>query len=148
MRLTLWLRRLGCWLAGGIFLYAGIPKALDPLAFAGSIAAYELLPYGANLVVAATLPWVEIVAGIFLVVGWRIRPALLVLILLDLAFLAAILSAQLRGLSIDCGCFRPGESSSDLVTALWRDLLLLTLLLTTWWLLRRESAPPPPEPRS
>ncbi|PLX94194.1 MAG: DoxX family protein [Desulfuromonas sp.] len=147
MNLMLWLRRLGCWLAGGIFLYAGIPKALDPLAFAGSVAAYELLPYAANLVVAATLPWVEIVAGIFLVVGWRVRPALLVLILLDLAFMAAIVSAQLRGLTIDCGCFRPGAGDSDLITALLRDLLLLGLLLATWWLLRRESASPPPEVR-
>ena len=45
------------------FVYAGVVKMQDVVAFAGHIAAYQILPYAMNYLVAATLPYVEFLAG-------------------------------------------------------------------------------------
>ena len=50
-------------LLGGVFVWAGAVKALDVPAFAGQVATYQLLPYAWNYAVAATLPFVELLAG-------------------------------------------------------------------------------------
>ena len=60
---------------GGVFLYAGFAKITDPTAFAGSIAAYRILPYFGNYLVAAVLPWVEVLCGLLLIVDYRTRGA-------------------------------------------------------------------------
>jgi uncharacterized membrane protein YphA (DoxX/SURF4 family) len=54
---------------GVVFLYAGIVKISDPSAFAGSVAAYKVLPYFMNFLVAATIPWVEALCGLLLILG-------------------------------------------------------------------------------
>jgi len=131
----------GCrLLLGGIFLYAGLLKSLDVQAFAGSIAAYRLLPYQGNYLVAASLPSVEVLGGVLLLVNRRVRPAALVLGLLTLVFIAALASALYRGLEIDCGCFSPRHPTSPR-TALWRDLGILLLAHFTFHL-RNRFAPP------
>lgn len=123
---------------GGIFLYAGVTKIVDPPAFAGSIAAYRLLPYFGNYLLAATLPWLELLCGLLLIVGHRVRVAAAILLLLNLLFMAAIASTIARGLDIDCGCFRQGGGKTSAWTALWRDLLLVAM---AGWLARRGKVP-------
>jgi uncharacterized membrane protein YphA (DoxX/SURF4 family) len=113
---------------GGLFLYAGISKGLDPRAFAGEVAAYRLLPYSLNLLVAVTLPGVEIVCGGLLLWGCKVQPAALVLFGLEVLFAVVLASAIFRGLTISCGCFGAGTATS-LPWALLRDLLLLALTL-------------------
>lgn len=117
-------------IVGGLFLYAGIVKALDPRAFAGEIAAYRLFPYGLNLLIAATLPWIEIVSGGLVLGGRKLLPAAAVLLALETVFALVLISGIVRGLTIDCGCFGSGAGIS-LPMALLRDLLLfaLTVLL-------------------
>lgn len=120
---------------GGVFLYAGLLKAFDVTAFASQVAAYQLLPYALNYLVAATLPYIEILVGILLILNLRVRPALLVLGGLNLCFMAALISVLLRGLDIDCGCFDPtGKSSTGPGAALLRDLVLMGLIIMTWLL--------------
>jgi len=125
-------------LVGGLFVYAGTLKALDPQAFAGQVAAYGLFPFRVKLLIAATLPGVEILAGLLLVINRKVRPATLVILALTLGFLVLLGWAWSRGLQIDCGCFRPGETSSPR-SAFFRDLLLFGLTLWVW--LRHESPP-------
>lgn len=110
---------------GGVFLYAGFVKIADPSAFAGSIAAYRLLPYFGNYLAAAVIPWLEAVSGVLLIAGWRPRGAAALLSLLTLLFMAALASTLVRGLDIDCGCFRPGGEKTSAWTPLVRDALLL-----------------------
>ena len=114
---------------GGTFLYAGVVKIADPVGFAGSIAAYKILPYFANYLVAAVLPWLELLCGLLLVTGFRHRAAALLLVLLDLVFIAALVSVIARGLDIDCGCFRAGGAKESPWGALGRDLLILVGLV-------------------
>lgn len=117
----------GCrLLLGGLFLYAGLVKGQDVTAFARDLAAYQLLPYAFNYLVAATLPYVEVLAGALLLLGRNVRGAALLLALLTLVFIAAILSALLRGLEIDCGCFGSG-AATPLWLALLRDFGILVL---------------------
>jgi putative oxidoreductase len=121
LRITNLLLRIGL---GAVFLYAGALKAGDPRAFAEAVAAYRLLPPQGNLIAASVLPWIEILAGLLLIIGIRARGAAAVTIILNVVFVAALASAAFRGLDIDCGCFRKGTGSSPGV-AILRDLLLL-----------------------
>jgi uncharacterized membrane protein YphA (DoxX/SURF4 family) len=109
---------------GGVFLYAGVQKIADPQAFAGSIAAYRILPYFGNYLAAAVIPWLEVLCGLLLVAGWRTRGAAAVIVLLTVVFMAALASILVRGLDIDCGCFRPGGGKTSAWTALVRDFFL------------------------
>lgn len=125
---------LGCrLLLGTLFLAAGILKGRDVTAFAGEIAAYRLLPYTLNYLVAATLPYIEALAGGLLLLGRNVRGAALLAALLTVVFIGAILSAMLRGLTIDCGCFG-GAASMPLWVALARDLGILFLAHFTYHL--------------
>jgi putative oxidoreductase len=89
---------------GGLFFYAGLQKYLHPYEFAEAVLAYRLLPESLVGATAAVLPWVEITAGLSLVVGLKRRSGLLLLAGLLGGFLVVILIAMARGLKIDCGC--------------------------------------------
>lgn len=128
----------GCRLVlGGLFLYAGLIKAGDVTAFARDVAAYELLPYALNYLVAATLPYVEIVAGALLVANRHVRAASLLLAVLTVVFMGAIVSVLLRGLEVDCGCFG-GSGATPPGLALLRDFVILGLAHLTFYGRSRE----------
>ena len=117
------------------FIYAGIVKIQDVVAFAGHVAAYQILPYAVNYLVAATLPYVEFIAGLLLLLNVRIRPALLVVGSMNLVFMVALSSVLVRGLDIDCGCFDPGGGQDVTArVALLRDVGLMILVVLVWWL--------------
>jgi len=108
------------------FLYAGIAKAWNPQEFGLEIARYRMVPHDLINLMAITLPWIEIVAGVLLVIGLWARTAALMCFGMNLVFIAAIVTALHRGLDISCGCFGGGAEASKLSQAtLWRDLLFL-----------------------
>ncbi len=114
---------------GGIFLYAGFTKIGDPTSFAGAIASYRILPYFGNYLVAAILPWIEVLCGLLLITDYRTRAAASCVAVLNLVFVAALASTIIRKLDIDCGCFsKTGEKTSAL-TALGRDVVLFAMAL-------------------
>jgi uncharacterized membrane protein YphA (DoxX/SURF4 family) len=93
---------------GGLFVYAGAVKALEPLDFAQNIRNYRLVGQSLSFVAALVLPWLEILAGAFLVAGiWR-RGAALVISALLVFFILMTAVTMVRGLDVDCGCFGPG----------------------------------------
>ena len=121
---------------GGIFLYAGLIKAWDVVAFAGSVANYQIpfLSYHLNYLVAASLPYVEMAAGLLLLINRQVRPAALLLGVLDIIFMVALVSVLIRGLDIDCGCFRPGsEGHTTAQAALLRDVGILALAAVSFF---------------
>jgi uncharacterized membrane protein YphA (DoxX/SURF4 family) len=113
---------------GGIFVYAGILKALDPAQFAADIANFQLLPWPACAALALYLPWLEIVCGTALIVRRMRVAAALVLSVLCVVFLIALASAKARGLDIACGCFGTG-GSGHLLRALLLDAAILSALI-------------------
>jgi hypothetical protein len=49
---------------GGIFIYAGAIKVLDPVQFATDIDNYKILPWMISVGLAFYLPWLEILCGL------------------------------------------------------------------------------------
>lgn len=124
-----------------VFVYAGAVKMRDVVAFAGHVAAYQVLPYAVNYLVAVTLPYVEFLAGVMLLLNVRVRPALAVIGGMTLIFMAALVSVLVRGLEIDCGCFDPaGGREVTAGVALLRDFGLMALIMLAWWLRSRSES--------
>jgi len=91
-----------------VLLLAGYLKAKSPAQAQMAVRAYKLLPISIANIFGLSLPWLEIGAGILLIVGIAVRYAALFGGLLMLLFVGAISQAWARGLSIDCGCFGGG----------------------------------------
>jgi uncharacterized membrane protein YphA (DoxX/SURF4 family) len=136
---TLWgLYHLARLVLALVFVYAGASKMRDVVAFAGHVAAYQILPYAANYLVAVTLPYVEFLAGVMLLLNVRVRPALVAIGGMTLIFITVLFSVLVRGLEIDCGCFDPGGGQNVTAhVALLRDLGLVLLMMIVWWLRSR-----------
>ena len=99
------LARLGL---AAVWLLSGFEKASDPRETIVAVRSYELLPESLVSMVAATLPYLEISLGVLLVLGFATRLAAGLSALLLLVFIGGVISAAIRGLSIDCGCFGGG----------------------------------------
>ncbi len=93
---------------GGVLLYAGLTKVLTPVASARAVQAYQIFPFELAAYIGYALPIIEIIIGALLVVGLFTRASAIAGTLLMVIFIAGIISAWARGLSIDCGCFGGG----------------------------------------
>lgn len=93
--------------AGGFFAYAGFMKLMEPTAnFQASLEQYPLLPGILVPFLARTIPWIEWLGGMFLVVGYFTGAAALVLAVLSLGFLAVLSGPVWLGQGLkECGCF-------------------------------------------
>lgn len=120
---------------GGIFAYGGLMKLLEPRAnFELVLQGYGLFPEPFLAVIAAVLPWMEWLGGMFLVVGYAPRMAASLLLMLTLGFLSSLLAGPLlRGTGgANCGCFGTGLQLSHREVFLL-DLLNLLVLATMVW---------------
>ncbi len=106
---------------GGIFLFACGHKIVHPEAFALDIATYQTLPLGLVNLLAIVLPWVELAAGLMLVLGFRTRAATLLVAGMMVMFTVAIAVALAKGLDMSCGCFASQGSAEDPIS--WRTVL-------------------------
>jgi putative oxidoreductase len=138
-------------LLGGLFVFAGATKVYDPGAFAIELQRYQAVPWTIGALLAIYLPWLEVLAGAFLLFRKIEWGALLVITLLLLIFTAALTSAMLRGLNIDCGCFGKTFAATGTVLPLVRNLTLLGcagILWTEHWRLSLAVGPPASSLRS
>ncbi|HEU0194206.1 MAG TPA: MauE/DoxX family redox-associated membrane protein [Gaiellales bacterium] len=110
--------------AGGIWLAAGVAKALDFDSFRVQIEGYDVLPHAAVSWVAYGLPLLEIALGAYLILGLLVRPAAWLSLGLLVVFIAAQAQAWARGLAIDCGCFGSVDVQRVGAGTIIRDLLL------------------------
>ncbi len=100
----LWLARIA---VAGLFLAACIAKIRDPELFALAVNRYRILPGEFVNLVAIVLPWIELLAGLaVLVAPARLRAAgALVITGMLSVFTIAISLNLLRGIEASCGCF-------------------------------------------
>ncbi|MGO9060618.1 MAG: MauE/DoxX family redox-associated membrane protein [Candidatus Binataceae bacterium] len=110
-----------------VFIYAGIDKIRDPLQFADSIYAFGILPAAFVNLLAMGLPVFEIACGLVLLPPSTRRVGALALALTSVVFFLALLSALLRGLTLDCGCFGSGAPSRP---RMWLELGLDAVLFS------------------
>src|ERR1700737_2309251 len=116
-------------IVGGIFIYAGALKILDPVGFANDIDNYKILPWTIGVGLAFYLPWLEIFCGLALIFRFLYRGGLSILTALLAVFIGATVAAKLRGLDITCGCFGHASKNWNFSTHLVLDLLILLAAL-------------------
>jgi len=95
-------------LLGALFVVASTMKMRSPQDFALSVKAFKIFPEaGDHLVMLTTfwVPWLELTAGVLVLLGLWTRAAAVVLGALLIVFLVGIVSVLARGLDVDCGCF-------------------------------------------
>jgi uncharacterized membrane protein YphA (DoxX/SURF4 family) len=102
---------------GAFFVYASLDKIWSPAAFAKIVYQWQVVgPVPSNLV-AVTLPWVELLAGLLLLAGVWKREAAFVVALMLVVFLVAAGSVIARGIDVqNCGCVSVAKACS---TSAW-----------------------------
>jgi len=113
---------------GAVFIYASIDKILHPEAFAKAVYNYQILPDSLINLTAITLPWLELILGVFLVIGLFREGSACIATALMLVFLGAMIFNLARGLDIHCGCFSTttdGEKSLSMGWSVMRDGLFV-----------------------
>ena len=115
-------------LVGGVFIYAGVLKALDPIQFAIDIDNYKMLPWSIAAAFAFYLPWLEVFCGIALIFRRLYLGGLSILSLSILVFIAATIAAKARGLDITCGCFGHASQHWSFLQHMLVDLSILVAL--------------------
>lgn len=119
-----WLSLIARIIVGLVFIFFSLDKISEPLKFAQDITRYQLLPQLLINTLAVVIPWLELIVGIFIVAGIRLRASAVLYNLLMIVFTIAVISVIARGLSIDdCGC------SAHTTPADWRKVLENAILL-------------------
>jgi uncharacterized membrane protein YphA (DoxX/SURF4 family) len=144
-RAIIWIGRL---VLGGIFVYAGFSKLLMPnthlwpmfvlkfslsmniSSFAQQVESYKLISPEASQVVAHTLPFVEIVLGLLLLIGWRLRIWATAITAIMVGFLIVVTRAYLLHMDINCGCFGTPEKLTGWTVVRDSAFAVLALLMT------------------
>ncbi len=90
---------------GVVFVYASMSKIPHPAEFAENLIAYRLFPWWSINILAVFVPWLELICGLFLVIGLASRAASFTIGAMLLGFTVAIVINLLRGSNIGCGCF-------------------------------------------
>ncbi len=123
---------------GGLYVYMGLSKAVQPVEFLKLVRQYELVdaPFWLNLV-AATLPWFEVFCGLLLLAGMAVRGTALVSLGMLVPFTIVVwrralelhASSQLPfcGIRFDCGC---GAGEVAICSKLVENGILM--LLSAW----------------
>lgn len=107
---------------GGLFIYASLNKINFPAEFSDNLASYLIVPHFLVNPMAIFLPWVELVSGVCLAAGIRVRASATVICSLLGAFTLALIVVLVRKTPIDCGCFQNVGDPVSLLT-LGRDLV-------------------------
>jgi uncharacterized membrane protein YphA (DoxX/SURF4 family) len=113
---------------GAVFIYASIDKVIHPAAFAKAVYSYQVLPDFLINLAAIVLPWLELVLGIFLIVGLFREGSACIVAVLMLVFLGAMIFNLTRGLNVHCGCFSTsaeGTGNVSMAGYVLRDGLFL-----------------------
>ena len=124
-----WIELAVRWILGITFIYASFHKIIYPADFAKIVYGYDLFPEMFINLIAIVIPFLELVAGFALILGFYPRSAAIIINALLLAFITVLAINLIRGHEFDCGCFSAGQSgytSSPEVT-LVRDIIYFIL---------------------
>lgn len=119
-------------IVGTVFLLFGVVKAIEPkTAFFTAIGDYQMVPEAMIPAFGYAMIGMEIVFGLFLIVGLFTRISSWMILALLLAFLIALAQAMFRELELsDCGCsgsmIKLGESPMEVFV---RDVVMFVMML-------------------
>lgn len=156
-RLVIWIARL---LLGGIFVYAGYAKLVYPnhnlwpyfmlkfsistnlSTFAFQVESYKVLGAEGASLVAHTLPFVEIVLGMLLLIGWKFRICAAIVTAVLAGFLTLVTRAYLLHMEINCGCFGTPEPLTGMTVLRDSALVALAVVMTIFAFLEARRPHP------
>jgi uncharacterized membrane protein YphA (DoxX/SURF4 family) len=128
MNLFNWIYKILRLSLGGLFIYAGSIKLIEPKTFAILIEAYGIVPESLLMPMTIILPVLEVAAGIGLL--FDVEGSLSVIAGLLVFFIAILSYGIWMGIDVDCGCFGPKDPESEafhgLKASLYRDLIMLS----------------------
>ena len=156
-RLIIWIGRI---VLGAVFVYAGIAKLTKPNThlwpyfflkfsistnlsmFQQQVESYKMLSPETASALAHTLPFVEIVVGLMLLIGWKLRIWATMVSLIMVGFLGVVTRAYLLHMDINCGCFGTPEKLTGMTIV--RDGALSALAVVMTWFVFTEARKPHP----
>lgn len=140
MNLNKWVILATRIIIGGIFIYASIDKIAHPDAFARIIHNYRLFPPSLINVIAIIVPWVELISGALLIIGWKCKAANLIIGGMLTVFIITLTISYIRGININCGCFSTASSTkSDLLMRIFEDTLMVIGCLIIGFAINRQG---------
>src|SRR5262249_47884335 len=144
-RAVVWLGRL---IIGGVFVYAGYAKLTYPnhnlwpwfllkfsvsanlSTFAFQVESYKVLGAAGPSFVAHTLPFLELVLGLLLLIWWKLGVWATMVRAILVGFLTVVTRAYLLHRDIKCGCFGTPEPLTLMTVIRDATLVLLALVMT------------------
>lgn len=118
-----WLSLAARLYLGGMLLVAGAIKLGNLPKFALDIRAYHLVPYEWTKILGYSIPPLEVLVGLLVVVGAFVRVSAALGALLMAVFTFSIAWVWAKGYSIDCGCFGTGGEVDPSQTHYLRDII-------------------------
>ncbi len=112
---------------GVLFAWAALAKLGDLHGFADQVHNFRMVPIVAENIVALSLPWIELVAALALILNIRARSGAVVVTGLVAVFTVAIIVALMRGLDIECGCFGTADASRVGLVKITQNIGMLVL---------------------
>ncbi|SVC51113.1 uncharacterized protein METZ01_LOCUS303967 [marine metagenome] len=91
---------------GVVLIYASYGKILDPISFSDNIHNYHFTPTAIENLVALILPWMELIVGVFLIIGVFLEGTIRITIGMLIFFIFILSQAVFRGIDVHCGCFK------------------------------------------
>jgi putative oxidoreductase len=125
-------------LLGILFLYSGTMKSLDPIAFDKIIKMYEILHLELIPYAAIFLPFIEIITGLFLIIGYKIKASSIILSIMMILFGIFIGINVYRGNYFECGCLELkkigiGIDEDISIKLIFRNIILSGFLFTIFY---------------
>jgi putative oxidoreductase len=94
----------GRLLLGVIFIQFALSKIMRPAVFALNVVDYGMMPEPLVNLWALFLPWAELLAGLFLILGIRTRANATIIGAMNVIFIIGLVNAIFLNLPINCGC--------------------------------------------
>lgn len=123
-KMTIFIFRL---ILGVVFIWASMDKIAHVSDFSRAIHNYKMVPIAIENMMAIALPWMELFAGLFLIIGYKVKGSATLISFLLVIFIVAVGAALVRNLDISCGCFDTKEGVKIGLDLLLRDILMLIM---------------------
>ena len=130
---------LARFILGAVFIYASLDKIADPVGFSTNIDNYHISPIAINNLAALILPWIELIIGLSLITGVFLDGASILTIGLLAFFIFIITQAYMRGISLECGCFKTavdpslGDLKQEMLWRILEDILFFVLAIIVYF---------------
>jgi hypothetical protein len=122
-----WLGVLARTALGAVFVWSAMYKLRWPYMFLANVYDYEVLGPQSGILIAMTLPWIELLVGMCLLGNLLTKGAVLLATAMMGVFVFLHASVIQRGLAISCGCFSGSAAEPVSYSSLIRNCVLLLL---------------------